>query len=62
MNTVLNFSYLISLCFFVNNLFLKCRYMDENGHSSSTNARAAHNIGRLGSIIRVLLLLLYGLF
>lgn len=28
------------------------RYMDENGHSSSTNARAAHNIGRLGSIIR----------
>lgn len=27
-------------------------YMDENAHSSSTNARAAHNIGRLGSIIR----------
>ncbi|MED6201184.1 hypothetical protein PIB30_092395 [Stylosanthes scabra] len=28
------------------------RYMEENGHSSSTNARAAHNIGRLGSLIR----------
>jgi hypothetical protein len=29
--------------------------MDENAHSSSTNARAAHNIGRLGSILRVLI-------
>ncbi|MED6195206.1 hypothetical protein PIB30_035816 [Stylosanthes scabra] len=28
------------------------RYMEENGHSSSSNARAAHNIGRLGSLIR----------
>ena len=28
------------------------RYMEENGYSSSSNARAAHNIGRLGSLIR----------
>ncbi|KAL2346826.1 hypothetical protein Fmac_000826 [Flemingia macrophylla] len=28
------------------------RYMEENGHSSSTNARAAHIIGRLGGLIR----------
>nr|KYP57208.1 Protein VPRBP [Cajanus cajan] len=28
------------------------RYMDENGHSSSSNARAAHIIGRLGGLIR----------
>jgi len=36
--------------------------MDENAHSSSTNARAAHNIGRLGSIIRVLLVDLFFFF
>ncbi|KAK7352776.1 hypothetical protein VNO80_18204 [Phaseolus coccineus] len=28
------------------------RYMDENGHSSSSTARAAHVIGRLGGLIR----------
>ncbi|XP_061347749.1 DDB1- and CUL4-associated factor homolog 1 isoform X2 [Gastrolobium bilobum] len=28
------------------------RYMEENDHSSSSNARASHNVGRLGSIIR----------
>ncbi|KAE9603737.1 hypothetical protein Lal_00002461 [Lupinus albus] len=28
------------------------RYMEENDHFSSSNGRAAHNIGRLGSIIR----------
>ncbi|KAK7311841.1 hypothetical protein RJT34_10236 [Clitoria ternatea] len=28
------------------------RYMEENGHSSSSNARAAHVIGRLGGLIR----------
>ncbi|XP_058785819.1 DDB1- and CUL4-associated factor homolog 1 [Vicia villosa] len=28
------------------------RYMEDNSHSSSINARAAHNIGRLGGIIR----------
>ncbi|KAE9609201.1 putative transcription factor WD40-like family [Lupinus albus] len=28
------------------------RYMEENDHSSSSNGRAAHSIGRLGSIIR----------
>ncbi|XP_061346169.1 DDB1- and CUL4-associated factor homolog 1-like isoform X2 [Gastrolobium bilobum] len=28
------------------------RYMEENGHYSSSNARAAHNIGRLGGVIR----------
>ncbi|KAF7830210.1 DDB1- and CUL4-associated factor-like protein 1 [Senna tora] len=28
------------------------RYMEENGHSSSSNARASHNVGRLGSLIR----------
>ncbi|XP_057422725.1 DDB1- and CUL4-associated factor homolog 1-like [Lotus japonicus] len=28
------------------------RYMEENDHSSSSNARAAHTIGRLGSLIR----------
>ncbi|KAL6521720.1 hypothetical protein OROGR_018289 [Orobanche gracilis] len=28
------------------------RYMEENGHFSSSNRRAVHNIGRLGSIIR----------
>lgn len=39
----------------IDNLFLKCRYMDESGHSSSANARSAHIIGRLGSVIRVLL-------
>jgi len=33
--------------------FLQCRYMDESGHSSSSTARAAHVIGRLGGLIRV---------
>ncbi|KAK7410307.1 hypothetical protein VNO78_00997 [Psophocarpus tetragonolobus] len=28
------------------------RYMEENGHSSSSTARAAHSIGRLGGLIR----------
>lgn len=28
------------------------RYMEENGHSSSSNARASHNVGRLGSLLR----------
>ncbi|KAJ7966081.1 DDB1-and CUL4-associated factor-like 1 [Quillaja saponaria] len=28
------------------------RYMEENGHSSSSNARASHNVGRLGNLIR----------
>ncbi|KAJ7958685.1 DDB1- and CUL4-associated factor-like 1 [Quillaja saponaria] len=28
------------------------RYMEENAHSSSSNARASHNVGRLGNIIR----------
>ena len=32
----------------MDNLFLQCRYMEENGHSSSITARAAHIIGRLG--------------
>jgi len=37
----------------MDNLFLQCRYMEENGHSSSITARAAHIIGRLGGLIRV---------
>ena len=31
---------------------LKCRFMEENGHASS-NTRASHNIGRLGTLVRV---------
>lgn len=31
---------------------IKCRYMEENGHSPN-NIRASHNIGRLGSLVRV---------
>lgn len=32
--------------------YIKCRYMEENGHSPN-NIRASHNIGRLGSLVRV---------
>ena len=32
--------------------YIKCRYMEENGHSRN-NIRASHNIGRLGSLVRV---------
>ncbi|XP_043712556.1 DDB1- and CUL4-associated factor homolog 1-like isoform X2 [Telopea speciosissima] len=28
------------------------RYMEESGHSSVTNGRASHNIGRLGNLVR----------
>ncbi|KAI4316244.1 hypothetical protein L6164_024242 [Bauhinia variegata] len=28
------------------------RYLEDNGYSSSSNARASHNVGRLGSLIR----------
>ncbi|XP_042509811.1 DDB1- and CUL4-associated factor homolog 1-like isoform X2 [Macadamia integrifolia] len=33
-------------------LLLFHRYMEESGHSSVTNGRASHNIGRLGNLVR----------
>lgn len=57
------FSYsLLSFLRSFNVIIVQYRYMEENGHSSSSNARASHIVGRLGSLIRVFLKSLVFLF